>query len=523
MSDSTVSSYDEVPYDSNFFAASHPERMATMATLFGMTPPAVDRCRVLELGCAGGGNLLPMAQALPGSQFVGIDLSPRQVAAGRAIVETVGLTNVDLRVLSIADVDEAFGRFDYIICHGVYSWVPAEVRDQILALCRRNLSPDGVAYVSYNTYPGWHLRGMVREMLVFHTRPFADPHERVQQARAFLEFLSRSSGDPHGLYARILKQEAAYLEDRDDSYLFHEHLEEVNHPVYFSEFVARAVAAGLQYLGPARFKIRDANLPPDVQGTLEELTADRIRREQYLDFLDNRTFRQSLLCHAEIAVREVPTPEALRGLQISAQSRPSSEQPDVGTEAVEEFRGLGGETVTTNRPLIKAALVALYQQRSRSLTLEELGAEVRSRLAQAQGADPADGGLSTLAEGLLHCHLSNLVALHVHEPHFVLEPSERPVATPLVRYQAEAGDCVISVRGRYVQLEAFDRLVVRLLDGTRDLPALRERLAQWVADGTLEIRDEDGRLADAAQVRLALAESLEPSLHRLAHHALLIG
>jgi methyltransferase-like protein len=517
MSEDSSSSYDEVPYISGFFPASHPERMATVATLFGLTPPPVDRCRVLELGCAGGGNLLPMAQALPGSHFVGIDLSPRQIADGQAIVERLGLPNVDLRAMSITDMDEGFGRFDYILCHGVYSWVPEAVRNHILAVCKRNLAGNGVAYISYNTYPGWHLRGMVREMLVFHTRPFADPHERVRQARAFLGFLSQSAGDPNGLYTRILKQEANYLEHRDDSYLFHEHLEETNHPVYFTEFVTHAAAAGLQYLGPARFKIGDANLPPEVRGTLEGLATDRIRREQYLDFLDNRTFRQSLLCHAEVALRDAPVPQALAGLRIAALARPESAQPDVRSQAAEEFSGLGGERVTTNRPLIKAALVALFAHRPRSMTLEELRAEVQSLLG------PSADEIGLLAEGLLHCHLSNLVGLHVHEPTFVREAGPRPLASPVARLQAEADDRVVNLLGRYVQLEGFDRLMLKLLDGTRDRPALRACLAAQAAEGALELHGPDGPVRDPAQIQVALDEWLEPSLHRLAGHALLIG
>lgn len=151
MSEALRRSYDQLPYDSQFFTSSHPDRMAVMAILHGMTPPDVGSCRVLELGCSNGGNLLGMAQSLPGAQFVGIDLSPLQIANGRAIVAGVGLSNVTLEEASILDVDDAFGTFDYIICHGVYSWVPEEVRRKIFAIFARNLAPNGVAYVSYNT------------------------------------------------------------------------------------------------------------------------------------------------------------------------------------------------------------------------------------------------------------------------------------------------------------------------------------------------------------------------------------
>src|SRR5260370_37085826 len=149
MADVPQSTYEEIPYSSNPFSYTHPDNLATVGMLMGMTPPSVERCRVLELGCAGGGNLIPMALALPESQFLGIDLSPRQIAMGQEVIDTLGLTNIKLRSMSIMDVKDDDGPYDYIICHGVYSWVPAEVQDKILTICNRNLGPTGVAYVSY--------------------------------------------------------------------------------------------------------------------------------------------------------------------------------------------------------------------------------------------------------------------------------------------------------------------------------------------------------------------------------------
>ncbi len=99
MSDEPQTSYDEVPYASHAFPQTHPNTMATVATLFGMTPAPVTNCRVLELGCAAGFNIIPMAAALPDSRFVGVDLSSRQVAEGQEAIKALGLTNVELRQL----------------------------------------------------------------------------------------------------------------------------------------------------------------------------------------------------------------------------------------------------------------------------------------------------------------------------------------------------------------------------------------------------------------------------------------
>src|SRR5262249_29590623 len=181
--DASPTSYDDVPYDSHPIWVTHPDHLAVIATLAGMRPAPVEHCRVLELGCASGGNLIPMAVALPESQFVGIDLSPAQVADGQATIAALGVRNVTLEAQSILDLDESIGTFDYIVCHGVYSWVPPAVQDGILAVFARHLAPQGVAYVSYNTHPGWHLRGMVRDMMLFHAARFTEPVERIRQAR----------------------------------------------------------------------------------------------------------------------------------------------------------------------------------------------------------------------------------------------------------------------------------------------------------------------------------------------------
>src|SRR5262245_53527423 len=142
-----ATSYDEVPYESHPLPQTHPAHLAAVARLFGLLTPPPERCRVLEIGCASGGNLIPMALTLPGSSFVGIDLSERQVAEGHRLAGALGLGNVELLHRDVLDVGDELGRFDYVLCHGVYSWVPAPVRDRALELCATNLAPNGVAYV----------------------------------------------------------------------------------------------------------------------------------------------------------------------------------------------------------------------------------------------------------------------------------------------------------------------------------------------------------------------------------------
>jgi hypothetical protein len=439
-------------------------------------------------------------------------------------VGALGLTNLELRPLSILDVDASFGTFDYILCHGVYSWVPPEVQDKILQVCKENLAEGGVAYVSYNTFPGWHLRAMVREMLRFHTDQFPAAAEKVGQARALLDFLIESAGDPDSVFGSILRKEGEVLGAAPDSYLFHEHLEAVNTPVYFHEFAARAAARGLQYLSEARPLPLPANLTPKARATLEGLAADRIHAEQYLDFVRNRTFRWTLLCHAGVPLQPVGA-RPVQGLHITGVPRPEGREVDLGPDAVLEFRSSSGVALATRNPLLKAALVCLAQVWPGAAPFPELLSAAESVLASVglrlpPGAEVADG----LADALLQCFLTGLVDLHVHPPRFAVEVSERPLACPLARLQAADGERVTNRRHRMVDLGGgFERQILGLLDGSRDRGAILEALAEGVRSGELSLEREGQPVRDVATAVEMMRGGIEIALAELARNALLVG
>ena len=189
MPDPTANPYDTLEYPGFALTQAHPDRLATLATLFGMAPTDVAHCRILELGCGDGVNLIGVALELPETTCVGVDLTAAGIKKGQAIVHELGLKNITLQQYDIRDLGRDFGQFDFIIAHGVYSWVPAVVRDKILAICRDNLTENGVAYVSYNTYPGCHLRDMMRNMMLYHVRDFPDPQQQIDEGRALMRFL----------------------------------------------------------------------------------------------------------------------------------------------------------------------------------------------------------------------------------------------------------------------------------------------------------------------------------------------
>jgi methyltransferase-like protein/SAM-dependent methyltransferase len=512
----TANSYDAVPYSVNSFPQTRPDRLATIATLFGMQPPPPARCRVLELACASGGNLIPLAQAHPGSHFVGIDLSGRQVADGLAVVAELGLENIELKELSILDVDEDFGTFDYILAHGVYSWVPAEVQDKILDICRRHLSTNGVAYVSYNTLPGWHARGAIREMLWYHTERFDDPAQRIREARGLLDFLARSVAEGDGGYGTLLRQELAVLSRTPDSYVLHEHLEDCNEPLYFHQFAERAAARGLQYLGEAQIATMVAGrFGEEAEKTLRQISPDLLHMEQYMDFLRNRMFRQTLLCHAGIPLDRALKPAAVSGFHIAGCLQPASANPDLRSGQVEEFRGTV-KTLSTRDPLMKAAMLHLAEEWPLPVACDKLLSAARARLGENAG--DLDDSARELPLRLLHCYTSGLVEFSLSEPGFCNQVSERPVASAYARLRARTGGKVTNLRLETVEMGEPSRLVLQHLDGRHDRAALSAILADWLEKASAA---ESRKAVEPAAQRAA--QFVDQVLRGFARSALLVG
>src|SRR5205814_4146759 len=179
----------------------------------------------------------PIAHTLPGCTAVGIDLAMSAVEHARATAQALSLTNVSFHQADVLALpDDLGGPFDYIIAHGLYSWVPAAVRDALLVACGRLLAPDGVAYVSYNAYPGHHTRQMGREMMLYVTGRVAAPADIIRTARNVLATLAgaRPEGEHYGA---LLREELKRIAKVRDEVFFHDTLEAINEPVYFHQFV----------------------------------------------------------------------------------------------------------------------------------------------------------------------------------------------------------------------------------------------------------------------------------------------
>ena len=519
--------YDEFLYPSALYPQTHPDRLATLATLLGMGPAPVERCRVLELGCGDGSNLVAMAFSLPSSQFVGIDLAERPIKKGRELIDSLALPNVLLRQLDLLQAPEDLGRFDYIIAHGLYSWVPSAVRDKLLALCGTHLAEQGVAYVSYNAYPGNHLRDLARGMMRYHVAHFEGPEHQIRQGRALLKFLAEAKPEPD-LYHRVVRQELERSLEYTDPGFFHDDLSATNQPLYFHEFMEHAAQHHLQYLAEADFAdMQEDEFPEAVRVVLRELEGnDVIAREQYLDFLKGRAFRQTLLCRQEVKLDRRLKPERTFRLQVASPARPVSSACQVSTSVMEDFGGAKGAIIATSRPTVKAALLRLGQAWPRSVPFAELLHARASFDAAAAPLSPEEAKEEALALGefLLRAYVVNFLELQTHPSQFVTKVSERPAASALARRQLQVASVVATLRHTALKIEdSLGQNLLRLLDGTRDRQDLLRELKELVKSGAAVIRQDGQPVRDLEKAQAIVASELEQSLEALARSALLVA
>lgn len=505
--------YDELPYPSRAYPLTHPDNLATLGRLLGLTPRSVESCHVLELGCADGGNLIPMATYLPTSQFVGVDSSALQIDRARQLAKTLRLDNLTWLRADIDTLDTELGSFDYIICHGVFSWVSDHTRRRILEICRRHLSAQGLAYLSFNAYPGWHEAEGLRRMLLYHVDATAPPRDRVAQARAFLGLLASAASARGDTRAAFLASQHRHFESLDpavrDGYFFYDYLLEHNRPFYFHELVDWVDSADLSVLcnaDPRRV------FPERRPGPLGELSRGRetgVEQQQYLDFLENRRHRAVLLCRAGENVRHGGDVDVDVICQLFARASAAVEgsgtlvRPDEAdrapSQAEPEVAGRGEQ-----RPEAELALTALRRAYPEALAFEELvEAIVGARHAGGPGDEPTAGGRprrglrGRLAAELARLYFEGRLELHSYAPDVAREVPEQPRAHRLTRVLAERRGWVATPWHFTLWLDRHHRRLLPLLDGSRTVAEAIDAFRQLDPEGALALGDPERRVRDA--------------------------
>lgn len=500
--------YDEIPYTSRPFSQTHPNRLAGIARMFGLDTPLPSAARVLEIGCAGGGNLIPMAAAYPHARFLGIDLSPVQVAQANARIARAGLTNIEVRVQSLTDIGPSDGQFDYIISHGVYSWVPEEVQKALLRASCRNLAPEGIAYVSYNVLPGWRMWQAVRDAFVALIPTHLDAITRLNMAKDLLAFLRDHCPDK-AHYGQAMRGAWERLKDFPDDYLAHEYLEDAHEPLGFRDFIVRAQDQGLDYLGEADFALMfPGNYGREFAGELLSRTSsDIVSVEQMLDVLTGRTFRQTLLVHKDRTadIRRQITPASVEGVHALPGRGLRIEKDDTATRLIDE----GNRMLGSRLPSVGKAIERIVAAWPGSVSLDELaaGQDAQGRL------EVADAMMRLIVTGM---------AVPLAEPVRPGRVGARPAALAIARCDVSAGMSEsVTLRHDAVRIDPASMVLIPLLDGRTSREDLAAALVVAAREGRIEFKRDGVLVTEPRELREIAREALPNVLRGLERAGLL--
>ena len=443
--------YDALPYDGQPDPLMHPNRAAAVAAFFGLHAAPPRRARVLDIGCATGTHLIPMAYQFPEASFVGFDYSPAQIKLARATADALGLRNVDLHVRDLARPADDLGTFDYIIAHGIYSWIPAGLRPRLLELCQRHLSPHGIALIDYNVLPGWHFKQILRDIMSLDAA--GDLGAAATGSLELLDFVGENLLAPGTPYGQAVGQLQKWARPQAVHYLAHEFAAPVNDPVLFTAFAAEARAAGLEPAGDMQI---GTALPPQVAARIAPRLAalsngDVIRREQIMDFLRGREFRRTLLVHKGVWFAGEPQPEAAAELFFSTAARP---------EGVGTYRTPDGAALRTGDARIVRVMDALCRAAPGAVPFADLATRTGEQAA-------------ALGELLLRLAVGGIIQPMAEAPAIATAAGECPRASPIARLEAQRGRTVVTTLCHQAwAIDAFGRRLLPLLDGTRERTAL---------------------------------------------------
>jgi len=409
--------YDQAPYPEQAYEFTHPGHLGAIARLFGLDAAPAATARICDIGCASGSNLLWMASHLPEAEFIGLDFSAVQIKAARAAAKARGLSNVVFEQADLLDFDPGPREFDYIIAHGFFSWVPDPVKQALLEFCHTHLAERGVAFISYNCYPGWQVREGLRMLAQLEQDSLvgrqADPSAGLEKVLRFFE--SARPAYAEAAHGALLDAEVRALRAKRLDVVIHDELGLINDPCYFLQFADWARECGLGYLADADVLTNWPDAWPDaLRKALIGAGCDRLRIQQYLDFAANRKFRQSLLCRAELPVRDQPDPLAVESMWVRSRLRADS-SIQISSKAQLAYYADAPRSTPRKPDLLldDALLQSVLADLSQPLGRFQPVAKVLERACAAAGSDAGDrrAALERLGLFMLTCQAQGWMEL----------------------------------------------------------------------------------------------------------------
>ncbi len=463
MSDPVHELYQSLAYPPVSHPSTDPAITAVSAKLAGLDIPTPTCAHILEIGCASGHNLLPLAVRWPDSHFTGIDFSASAIREARLRATETGLTNIEFIEADLSAFDPGDDSYDFIIAHGVYSWVPDQVRQALLDFCKAHLSHEGVATISYNTLPGWSLRKTLVDLTeLISQRPAAD--EIGRNPESILAFLATAAGchTPYGSHLTTVLHD---MFGKGSEVLHFDEFGPINLPCTFLDFTSHASRSGLLYLGESQIADNfPATLAPEASRILKPLGNDPLALQQTIDVLTNRTFRSSLLCRADAPIQTRIT--AATALHFSVRCQHEFDTTEAGARLIGRE---GEELARFEHPLAVAFFAALDQCAPESVPMSEIIERMADEMKEQ--FDPTHS-LPPLATLVMEASRQNLILLRYEPVRFDPFPPAFPNLGRLRLMAAASGQPLVDIYHAPCNFVDERYQVAAAMDGTRSIEEL---------------------------------------------------
>jgi methyltransferase-like protein len=510
----------------SFFSYSHfyanPFYLRTVSKLMGVPAAPLGEARILELGCASGANILPFSCQFPHSYSMGIDSSMELIAKGNEWKQARKQSNIDLICCDFLDIDDSFGKFDYIIVHDVFSRVSEEVRNKIYTVCKENLHDNGLAYISYQALPGWNNLATVRDLALFHSKNFIEFPEKINQIKLLFDFVKDAVKSSESAYAKQMRETAGMLNGKPDFMIAHDFLQPMNKAFYFCEFIEGAAKYGLQYLADAELpKMYLPNYSPlirDKLGKVEEV----VRMEQYLDFLTNRAYRQSILCHNHHVVNRTFSMDLLSDFYVKMNLYPREIADAPEEEHAELTFYLNNQPedfLKTKEPKLKAIFKTLSEH-GEYLFFKDLISLAKNKLPEVSSSELETQAKVSLTDLFLKGKLdvrADLIPVNTCDPRI---PKAWDYAVAQTLYLKQ--EIVTNLYFESVSLSLFEFYLIRYLDGKNTQEEIGAKMLEHFRNGDLVTHYKGSKVTSPEKWKSIISLAYIDAIEKFQLQALLV-
>lgn len=473
---------------SRFAANTSPAYLYGVARLFNL--PVKQKIRYLEIGCGSGQNLAVIANSMPNSEFVGVDISKDAILEANKQIDNLNLKNLKFYSKSFTDITtNELGKFDIIVMQGVFSWLKDDLRNDIISAAKQCLNENGLFYVSYNVSPGWHMAAPMIEYLKTILKNIPEGEQRQVQMATHLKFLYNAFLNKKTPYAMMMMREVENLSTQTYENIMHNYMD--REPISFLDICNMANKHGLQYLSettPAMLVVKN-RVPKEIED-LKNL----VEQQWYLDALTGTKFRASIFVHNNLNISRNITTESINesNLNFLCNFHPVGGKEVLSKENIVsnneiKFMLNDGQEIFHNNPIVKACLVEIYNFKFKS---NDFGTTVKN-ICKEFGFD--EKSVSETLGFLIQTYIFSGVIIPIYGIQWdYKQASDKPMLNAFARKQIEQNEQnIVGLSYNTVKLDLISKTIFTNCDGKHSAKDLESLLLEEFKTGKISCNVEN--------------------------------